>query len=103
MQTYTIHSDQITYTRISKQAARRRFNEGKNVYVIARKMRPGRPFSMGCVLYGDMFEHEKDNWRYADIPMDDRRNAMFEHFLREFTWYNCSYETGYYPAFYIES
>lgn len=80
------------YERISKPVARKRFDKGEPVYVIAAKMRPGRPFSMGMSTVGHAEEYRE---QYGD--------EAFSRMLINFTWYNCTWETGYYPAFYIET
>ena len=58
--------------RISKRTARKLFNEKKDFLIIPCKVNP------------EIFEKD------------------FDVLVREYTFYNCSYETGYYPAYYIE-
>jgi len=76
------------FTRISKRAARKLFSEGKPLYVIAHKMRPGMPFQMGMTIFSEKYLEE---------------NKDFDSMVNNFAFYNCSYETGYYPAFYLET
>jgi hypothetical protein len=75
------------FTRINKRIARKLFEEGKPIYTIAHKLRPGYPFSMGLTIFPD---EEK------------RNNRTFDAAVNNFIYYNCSHETGYYPAFYLE-
>jgi hypothetical protein len=100
MQTHTIRDGATTYQRISKQAARRRFHNGENFYIIACKMRPGYPFSMGMWV-DPIYRYNEYCSQYwlSNHTKDD----AFEQLCRDFASYNCNYECGYYPAFYIES
>lgn len=77
------------YERISKIAARKLFAEGKPFYIIAHKMRPGYPFSLGMTI---------DPKRYQE------ESRTFEQLVTEFCWYNANcHETGTYAAFYLET
>lgn len=69
--------------RINKTTARKLYNAKKAVLIIPCKCRPG-----GAWLTG--FEMENDGSR------------TFDQFVNEFTYYNCNYELGKYPAFYVE-
>jgi hypothetical protein len=62
------------------------FTEGKSFYIIAHKMRPGYPFSMGMTVY----------------PTEYTEGQSFDYMLNNWNFYNSSWETGYYPAFYLE-
>lgn len=73
----------MSYTRITKHAARKRFNEGLPVNFCPRKLRPGPPFGPDI-----MVQKSEDN-------------ADFDRALRYFNWYNSSWEAGYYAAFYV--
>ena len=76
------------YTRITKLRARVLFATGKPFYIIAHKMRPGFPFSMGMTI---------DPLHYT------AENVNFDAMVNNFSFYNCSHETGAYPAFYSVS
>lgn len=77
-----------TFTRITKREARKLFAQDKPFYIIAHKMRPGYPFSMGMTIHPTEYHAE---------------NRRFDQMVSNWNWYNASYETGYYPAFYLES
>jgi hypothetical protein len=77
------HYNDGHYKRISKALAEKLFNDGRSIYIIARKMRPGGPFHMG-------------------MNIDNKNDETFASVINNFIYYNCSYETGYYPAFYLE-
>ena len=76
------------FKRINKRLARKLFASGKSFYIIAHKMRPGGPFHMGMTIHAA--NALKENW-------------SFDQYINNFMYYNCSWETGYYPAFYLES
>jgi len=72
--------------RINKRIARKLFAESKPFYIIAHKMRPGGPFHMGMTVFPSAYHEEQRD---------------FDYMISNFSWYNCSYETGYYPAYYL--
>lgn len=79
------------FTRISKQAARKRFAKGEFTYIIAHKMRPGYPFSLG-MMFGPVPE--------AECGSDYQKS--FDGQVQNFEWYNANcHETGTYAAFYV--
>lgn len=89
MNKYVFNDGYNKYTRITKKRARERYDRGEPVYVIAHKLRPGRPFSYGMTILV-----EKDLCGNT-IPFD-------EH-VEQYCWYNAiCYETGRYSAYYIE-
>lgn len=77
---------QIHYRRITKRQARLMFEEGNPFHVIAHKLRPGAPYMMGMDVY-------PSKWKLD--------NRDFDFLVREFNYYNASWETGYYPAYYV--
>lgn len=87
MHRHVITDGSQTYTRVSKVEARKLFTAGKPFYVIAVKMRPGFPFSLGMVI---------DPVRYQD------EGRGFDWMVSNFQYYNCDCnETGTYAAFYL--
>lgn len=73
-------------TRISKQKARKLYEQGEYIRLYPCNLRPDNPYVCGDIINintGD--EH---------IPFD-KQVSWFEY-------YNCSLETGKYPAFYID-
>ncbi len=85
MERYTINDGATSYTRISKSDARKMFNANQSFYIIAHKMRPGFPFSMGMTI----------------DPAHIKAERSLTPTYPTLCWYNAaSYETGYYAAFY---
>ena len=82
------------YKRISKKNAERRYNDGETIYLCPHQLRPGKPWypEVGIVK-GD----KVDDCQYFVVASDD-----FEKVVSEFTYYNCNYEVGHYPAYYIK-
>ena len=96
MNDFVIHDGKTTFTRISKVAARKIFNEGRPITLCPVKLRPGYPFAPHCRVFPDL-----KNCGFAGL---DSLNQLFDRYVNEFTFYNCNInETGYYPAFYTET
>ena len=70
--------------KITKVTARKLYNEGKEFWITACKMRP----EAGILIGSLSFE------RMADIP--------FDTMVDSFSYYNCDNERGRYPAYYVE-
>jgi hypothetical protein len=84
------------YTRISKVAARKMFNANQPFYIIAHKMRPGFPFSMGMTIHPKRIKEER-----STSPTYPTVESLFDATVTEFCWYNANcHETGTYAAFY---
>lgn len=68
--------------KINKREARKLFDKGKPFYMCAHKLRP----------------------EYSVFIKENARDEVlnFDILVRQFKYYNCDYERGYYPAFYIE-
>ena len=75
----------VVYTRVSKVYARKLWASGTNVYVIAHKMRPGMPFSLGMIMYS----------------VENGGSEPFDTWVNNFAYCNASCnETGVYCAYY---
>ena len=77
--------------RISKRTARKLFNEKKDFLIIPCKVNPNNVWGIGAKI---------NQYYYNQFPEIFKKD--FDVLVREYTFYNCSYETGYYPAYYIE-
>lgn len=73
-----------TLKRISKRAARRVYDNGGELTIIARKLSPENTFYNSGIT---------TNKTRCDVTFDQLVNA--------YEFYNCNYECGYYAAFYI--
>ena len=74
--------------RITIREAKQRFYNGQPIYLCPCKMRPGGPWNMAALVV----------WSEAD------RNSLmaWPRMLANWKFYNASYETGYYPHYYVE-
>lgn len=77
------HYNDGKFVRISKQLAKILYDAGETVAFCPRKLRPGGGWSPQC-------------------PVKKDSDTTFESVLNNFLYYNATYETGYYAAFYLE-
>lgn len=70
------------FKRIHKTNAKRLFRDGVPVYILAKNYRPSNNMWVSPV----------------EIPQDQ----PFERFVNQYTYFNCTNETGRYPAFYLK-
>lgn len=92
------------YTRISKREARKLFDAAGNFYIIAHKMRPGFPFSMGMTVIGARYAEENAERVKYGHGGTEQAPYTFDILVRDFCWYNANcHETGTYAAFYTET
>jgi len=75
------------YRRIRKDVARRKFKEGETIHLLASNLR-----------FGSMFWHT--GW---PIGKNHLYPNDFDSHVRDYVWYNCDNESGYYPSYYIEA
>lgn len=73
-----------TLKRISKRAARRIYDNGGELTIIACKLSPENTF-----------------YNFGITTNKTRCDATFDQFVNAYEFYNCNYECGYYAAFYI--
>lgn len=66
--------------RITKKTAEKLYNSGEFVYICAHKINP-----IGTI---------------GACRIDKNSGKTFKQIINEFIFYNCTHETGYYPAYY---
>lgn len=88
------------YTRISKSAAKKAFNNGENVYMLPCKVSPNSYWIIPVKMSRkERLKTEINNGIVSVVP----RNDLFECECNEFSYYNCNNnETGNYIAFYVK-
>lgn len=86
-------TDGVTYERITKQKARKLYNNGKNVIFCPVNIRPSGFYNLEILM----------NIQYdSDIGILYEPENSFDKVLNRFEFYNCNCtETGYYTAFYF--
>jgi hypothetical protein len=97
------------FTRISKREARKLFNENKSFVLCPVKLRPGSPWSSHCTIPTDTIKDYKVQaaWYAPDgiTPSTELwegtiNNTAWTLLYDNWAFYNTSWETGYYAAYY---
>lgn len=83
------------YTRITKKEAARRYNAGEVIRLTACKLSPVSPW--GC--HSDTQKDHNATVSEDGFNTTVARNRKFETVVNAFTYYNCTNETGKYPAY----
>lgn len=84
MKQFVIKDKNRTYTRISKAAAKKMFESGREILLCPVHLRPGEPWHPECAI------------QKSEYDFDEYINAFKIHTAN-------NSETGFYPAFYIET
>lgn len=82
------------FIRISQREAKRRFFAGETIVLCPCKLRPGLPFSPHVPVSGA--KHR------AEAYGNPTNAELWKRMYNAFTYYNCMWETGYYPYYYLE-
>lgn len=85
------------FTRVSKKEAARRYNAGERIRLTACKMSPVSPW--GC--YSDAQKESYTTVSGDGFNTTVARSREFETVVHAFTYYNCTNETGRYPAYWV--
>jgi hypothetical protein len=94
----------MQFTKITKAAAKKRFAANQPVYLCPCKMRPGGPFNSACLIFGKEYLEQAEGYRNNDILWKGNLEATAWNLMyNNWAFYNTSYETGYYAAYYIET
>lgn len=100
-----------SFRRITKREARRRFAKGLPFALCPCKMMPGGPWAIHSTVYpDDIAEYkEKATWYAPDgiSPSDTLWEGTvdataWDLLYNNWAFYNTSWETGYYAAYYVE-
>lgn len=76
MYNYYYYYNGINYKRVDKKEARRLFEKGVSIHLLASKM---KPFT---------------NWTGVGVVIDNDNDSDFQKVVNQFQYYNCSSETG---------
>ena len=77
------------YKRITKAAACKLYNDGKDVYMCPAKLSPVNLWQGAMLVNREIVKHEM-------------YNSTFENVYNHFWYYNCNNERGNYIAFYVK-
>lgn len=84
------------FVRIAKRNAEHRYNNGEVIYLCPFKLRPGEPYHPEIAITKTDFSEKC--WSEHVVP----NTRDFEKVVDDFTFYNCNYSVGHYPAYYIK-
>jgi len=106
------------FKRITKKHAKKLFSEGKPIYLCPSKMNPNAYlFSPACLVfftddlkqsalrYKSYAEDTSDSYypkQYAHLWLGSIEETAWDLMYNNWSYYNTSYETGYYAHYYIE-
>ena len=82
-QTIAIHGKKVK--RMRKDVARRRYDQGQRIFLLASN----------CI-YGSY-------WFGSGCPVDNSDDRTFDAQVNEFEYYNCDNERGYYACYYVNA
>lgn len=84
MQQYTVKDSYgNTWQRVNKHNAKQVFDTGESIVICAHKLNPFGAWHCG-------------------VHINKEEGYTFEQWITNYDAYNCNYETGYYPAFYLK-
>lgn len=78
------------YVRVQKKQAKKLYERGEVIYLCPCNLRPGEPWKPEVSIYLPDGEEAKVAPEAFDSAVD------------MFSFYNCNFESGYYPAYYIK-
>lgn len=79
-----------TMERITKTAAKKKWLNGRRVYICACNLDPASPWGVGAEICR----------KYVPTVSDDDAPGYWDSLINEARFYNCGREAGYYLAFY---
>ncbi len=89
--------------RISKAQARKLFAADRPIYLCPHKMRPDGPFSCACLILGKSYLENAEMYRNdPQLWKGTLEKTAWDLMYNNWCFYNATYETGYYAAYYVE-
>jgi hypothetical protein len=92
MKPYSIEYEGVVYVKVSKAEALKTLLVGKAVWLCTHKMRPFTQW------------HIESQCTPLDMEASYGSDIAkgFNKHIDSYVYYNCSFETGYYPAYYVQ-
>ena len=84
------------FRRVSKRAAERLYDNGEVIYLCPFRLRPGGPWHPEIAVTKTDLTQDCGTQYFISNTRD------FEKVVSDYTYYNCSYSVGEYPAYYIK-
>ena len=90
--------------RITKREAKKLFSAGKIVMFCPCKMRPSGPFSMAASIHPVEWLEKAELYNYdgSTLWKGNVQETAWSLAYNSWSYYNASYETGYYPHYYVD-
>lgn len=93
----------MRFRRITIHQAKKRFFNGEVVYFCPHKMRPDGPFSCATGIHPkEWLENAESYQNHPDLWKGSTEATAWRLAYNNWAYYNASYETGYYAAYYVE-
>ena len=79
--------------KLNKTQARKSFEAGETIIIVANKISPNNIWGLEMTIQKDKIANSIHNQTFED--------QGFDFIVDRFAIYNCNYENGYYPSYYI--
>lgn len=95
----------MTFTRITKAQARKRFAKNEAIYLCPNNMRPGTPFNMACLIYGKEYLEKAEGYRnHPDLWKGTLEKTAWDLMYNNWAFYNVDGgEMGTHAHYYVEA
>lgn len=94
----------MAFRRITTTEAKKLWLAGKSVYLCPHKLHPCSPWNMATlVTSAEWLEAADRHGPTSEVWDGSRETTAWALMLNNWRYYNASYETGYYPHYYVES
>jgi len=94
----------VRWLKITKQQARKRFAHGDLIHLCPCKMAPGGVLSLTCLIESqDYLEKAKTYRSHPDLWKGTVEETAWSLMYNIWEYHNASWETGYYPHYYIQA
>jgi len=86
------------FKQVNKTTALKLLEQGGDIYMLQSNMRPDNMWQSPCpIRYMDVVASYEYEYQKKTIK------EIFETYIRDFEYYNCNSEQGYYVVFYISN
>ena len=93
----------MSFKRVSKREAKRLWLTGKPIWLCPHKMHPQGPFSQAALFTSKEWIERASLYKTHPTLWKGSVEETAWHLMQNhWKFYNASYETGYYPAYYVE-
>ncbi len=94
----------VRWLKITKHQAKKRFVNGDVIQLCPCKMAPGGPLSLTCVVEGKPYLEKAETYRgNPDLWHNTLEETAWSLMYNIWEYHNASWETGYYPHYYVRT